>query len=209
MLCRRARTRWQVTMARRGAWLRCPWAVAGPGRTTSRRAEPKARGRAAAHGHTKQPGPAGRRPRAHKAARPSGPPPTGTQSSPAQRAAAHQHTQRPGQHERRRGPRNANGTTSNARNPAHTAARPDNAQNTTGTTSTMSRKATTDRHTQQPGPTMPRTPATPQAAPEEQAAPGTPAAPQAPQHISRNRSTSAGAAGTAEFTRPRGGRLRA
>ena len=64
------------------------------------------------------------------------------------------------------------------------------------------------RHTQQPGPTMPRTPATPQAAPEEQAAPGTPAAPQAPQHISRNRSTSAGAAGTAEFTRPRGGRLR-
>ena len=64
-----------------------------------------ARGRAAAHGHTKQPGPAGRRPPAHKAARPSGPPPTGTQSSPAQRAAAHRHTQRPGPQSRTRGGR--------------------------------------------------------------------------------------------------------
>ena len=44
-----------------GAWLRCPWAVAGPGRTTSRRAERSSRrGRLA-----------------------GGPPPTGTQSSPA------------------------------------------------------------------------------------------------------------------------------
>ena len=46
----------------RRAWLRCPWAVAGPGRTTSRRAEPKARG---ADGSR-----AGRRPPAHTAARP-------------------------------------------------------------------------------------------------------------------------------------------
>ena len=45
------------------AWLRCRWAVAGPGRTTSRRAEPEARG---ADGSR-----AGRRPRAHRAARPS------------------------------------------------------------------------------------------------------------------------------------------
>ena len=45
----------------RRAWLRCPWAVAGPGRTTSRRAERSSRrGRLA-----------------------GGPPPTGTQSSPA------------------------------------------------------------------------------------------------------------------------------
>ena len=44
--------------------LRCPWAVAGPGRASRRRAEPKAR---SADGSR-----AGRRPRAHKAARPSG-----------------------------------------------------------------------------------------------------------------------------------------
>ena len=45
------------------AWLRCPWAVAGPGRTTSRRAERSSqRGRLA-----------------------GGPPPTGAQSSPARR----------------------------------------------------------------------------------------------------------------------------
>ena len=57
------------------AWLRCPWAVAGPGRASRRRAEPKARGAAGSR--------AGRRPRAHQAARPSeqpgpagGPPPT-------------------------------------------------------------------------------------------------------------------------------------
>ena len=41
---------------------RHPWAAAGPGRTTSRRAEPKARGADDSR--------AGRRPRAHKAARP-------------------------------------------------------------------------------------------------------------------------------------------
>ena len=47
------------------AWLRCPWAVAGPGRASSRRAERSSlRGRLA-----------------------GGPPPTGTPSSPAQRAA--------------------------------------------------------------------------------------------------------------------------
>ena len=45
-----------------GAWLRHPWAAAGPGRASRRRSEPKARG---ADGER-----AGRRPRAHKAARP-------------------------------------------------------------------------------------------------------------------------------------------
>ena len=45
----------------RGAWLRCPWAVAGPGRASRRRAERSSRrGRLA-----------------------GGPPPTGTQRSPA------------------------------------------------------------------------------------------------------------------------------
>ena len=120
LLCRRARTRWQVTMAGRGAWLRCPWAVAGPGRTTSRRAEPKARGRAAAHGHPKQPGPAGRRSPAHTAARPACPRnangttsnarnpahpaarpdnaqnTSGTTSTASRRATADRHTQQPG-----------------------------------------------------------------------------------------------------------------
>ena len=46
----------------RGARLRCPWAVAGPGWASRRRAEPKAR---CADGER-----AGRRPRAHQAARP-------------------------------------------------------------------------------------------------------------------------------------------
>ena len=45
------------------AWLWCRWAVAGPGRASRRRAEPKAR---SADGER-----AGRRPRAHKVARPS------------------------------------------------------------------------------------------------------------------------------------------
>ena len=45
----------------RRAWLRCPWAAAGPGRTTSRRTEPKARG---ADGSR-----AGRRPRRSTAQR--------------------------------------------------------------------------------------------------------------------------------------------
>ena len=88
----------------RRAWLRCQWAAAGPGRasrstTPSRQARVwRSRGRAAAHGHTKQPGPtthhtaprtpaepqattrgadgsrAGRRPRAHQAARPDNTP---------------------------------------------------------------------------------------------------------------------------------------
>ena len=45
-----------------GARLRCPWAAAGPGRTTSRRAERSSRrgrlaGGPSAHEHTKQPGP--------------------------------------------------------------------------------------------------------------------------------------------------------
>ena len=46
---------------KRRARLRCPWAVAGPGRASRRHAEPKAR---SADGER-----AGRRPRAHKAAR--------------------------------------------------------------------------------------------------------------------------------------------
>ena len=46
----------------RRAWPRCRWAVAGPGRASRRRAEPKARG---ADGSR-----AGRRPPAHPAARP-------------------------------------------------------------------------------------------------------------------------------------------
>ena len=46
------------------AWLRCPWAAAGPGRASRRRAEPKARG---ADGER-----AGRRPPAHTAAQPRG-----------------------------------------------------------------------------------------------------------------------------------------
>ena len=50
----------------RRAWLRCPWAAAGPGRASRRRAEPKARG---ADGSR-----AGRRPRAHQAARPNNTP---------------------------------------------------------------------------------------------------------------------------------------
>ena len=49
----------------RWAWLRCPWAVAGPGRASSRPRRAKlaartTRGRAAAHGHNQQPGPTGR-----------------------------------------------------------------------------------------------------------------------------------------------------
>ena len=68
---------------RRRAWLRCPWAVAGPGRASSRRAEPKARG---ADGSR-----AGRRPRAHRAARPTGAP-----SSPAPRPAPQKGPTAPG-----------------------------------------------------------------------------------------------------------------
>ena len=48
----------------RRAWLRCPWAVAGPGRASRRRAERSSR----------------------RGRRAGGPPPTGTPSSPAQQA---------------------------------------------------------------------------------------------------------------------------
>ena len=51
----------------RRAWLRCPWAVAGPGRASSRRAERSSR----------------------RGRRAGGPPPTGTPSSPAQQAAGY------------------------------------------------------------------------------------------------------------------------
>ena len=66
----------------RRARLRCPWAVAGPGRASSRRAEPKARD---ADGSR-----AGRRPRAHKAARPAqpGPPAPSTPAAPRAHKAA-------------------------------------------------------------------------------------------------------------------------
>ena len=62
--CRQGWSRCQaaVLVGGGGAWLRCPWAVAGPGRASRRRAEPKARG---ADGSR-----AGRRPRARQAARP-------------------------------------------------------------------------------------------------------------------------------------------
>ena len=67
----------------RRAWLRCPWAVAGPGRASRRRAERSSRrGRLA-----------------------GGPPPTGTQSSPAQ-----QHTTRRPEHQRRNTPLRHNKT---------------------------------------------------------------------------------------------------
>ena len=61
-----ARPHWCGGRRRDGkAWLRCPWAVAGPGRASSRRAERSSRrGRLA-----------------------GGPPPTGTQSSPARQGA--------------------------------------------------------------------------------------------------------------------------
>ena len=98
------------------ARLRCP-RVAGPGRASRRRADPNARGRAAAHEHTRRrrcegrrrdlprcrwavagPGRASRR-RAERSSRrgrlAGGPPPTGTQSSPAR-----QHTTRRPEHQR-------------------------------------------------------------------------------------------------------------
>ena len=50
---------------RKSAWLRCPWPAAGPGRTTSRRAERSSRRRRLA----------------------GGPPPTGTHSGPAPQPA--------------------------------------------------------------------------------------------------------------------------
>ena len=73
---------WRASVGWR-AWLRCPWAVAGPGLASRRRAERSSRrGRLA-----------------------GGPPPTGTQSSPAQ-----QHTTRRPEHRRRNTPRSHNKT---------------------------------------------------------------------------------------------------
>ena len=83
----------------RRARLRCPWAAAGPGRASRRRAERSSqRGRLA-----------------------GGPPPTGTQSSPAR-----QHTTRRPEHPWGHTQR---------RPPAHTAAGPSGARNTRGATS--------------------------------------------------------------------------
>ena len=89
----------------RRAWLRCPWAVAGPGRTTSRRAERSSRrGRLA-----------------------GGPPPTGASARPTRQATRRpEHQQRhnskqearrpqvhqPGPRDRPRGARNTRGATS-------------------------------------------------------------------------------------------------
>ena len=72
-----------------GAWLRCPWVVAGPGRASSRRAEPRARGTGGSR--------AGRRPRAHQAARPlrTGCPAPGTPVGP-QAARPGRQTDQPG-----------------------------------------------------------------------------------------------------------------
>ena len=84
-----ARSHW--CGGRRRARLRCPWAVVGPGRASRRRAEPTARG---ADGSR-----AGRRPRAHQAARPhrtarvAPGTPVGPQVSPG-RHSTQQHTAR-------------------------------------------------------------------------------------------------------------------
>ena len=71
--------------------LRCPWAVAGPGRASRRRAEPKAR---CADGER-----AGRRPRAHQAARPDSAQQAAIRnwaaSRPTARSAAHAVPQSP------------------------------------------------------------------------------------------------------------------
>ena len=73
---------WRASVGWR-AWLRCPWAVAGPGRASRRRAERSSRrGRLA-----------------------GGPPPRGTPSSPAQ-----QHTTRRPEHRRRNTPHRHNKT---------------------------------------------------------------------------------------------------
>ena len=88
----------------RRAWLRCRWAAAGPGQASSRRADPNARGRAAAHEHTRRRRCEGRRrdlPRCRWAV--AGPGRASRRraerSSRRGRLAggrAHRHTQRPG-----------------------------------------------------------------------------------------------------------------
>ena len=83
--------------------LRCPWAVAGPGRASRRRAEPKAR---CADGER-----AGRRPRAHQAARPDSAQQAAIRnwaaSRPTARSAAHAAPQSPAhlRYRRRNAPR--------------------------------------------------------------------------------------------------------
>ena len=106
-----------------GAWSRCRWVAAGPGRasrstTPSRQARVwRSRGRAAAHRHTQRPGPSRQGSGARNTSGATsintrrrrlagGPPPTGTQSDQTELgrscavdggwAAAHRHTQRPG-----------------------------------------------------------------------------------------------------------------
>ena len=80
------------------AWPRCRWAAAGPGRTTSRRAERSSqRGRRA-----------GRRPRAHQAAR--------HHEQRHGRAAAHGHTKQPGPTTGSSTARNTSGAINTARN---------------------------------------------------------------------------------------------
>ena len=131
---------WEVTTGcescgMEGARLRCPWAAARPGRTTSRRAKPhvstpdptgvkgaggtEGPGRGAGGRRQGQGGPRDRPLRAVRLAcgdLAGGPPPTGTHSGPA--------------HKSRRGAHNTRGATSNTNNrtsrrpPAHTAAQP-------------------------------------------------------------------------------------
>ena len=93
---------------RRRDLLRCPWAVAGPGRDSRRRAEPKAR---SADGSR-----AGLHPPAHTAARPN------KRNHMAPGTPADVETQRP-KHRRtsRRGAWNASDTTSNKRRRAATS----------------------------------------------------------------------------------------
>ena len=106
-----------------GAWSRCRWVAAGPGRasrstTPSRQARVwRSRGRAAAHRHTQRPGPSRQGSGARNTSGATsintrrrrlagGPPPTGTQSDQTELgrscavdggwAAAHRHPQRPG-----------------------------------------------------------------------------------------------------------------
>ena len=125
-------TRGHGRAAKRGAWPRCRWAVAGPGRasrstTPSRRLAcgdlaggPPPTGTHSGPAHQGKPR-GGRNTSGHA----GGPPPTGTPSSPAHqgkprggrntsgRAAAHGHIEQPGPTAGPDGARNTRGTTSN------------------------------------------------------------------------------------------------
>ena len=107
------------------AWLRCPWAGAGPGRTTSRRAERSSRrGRIA-----------------------GGSPPTGTHSDQAPQV-----WRAPEGPEGTGGLRDRPLRAAGSRVAISRAAGPNGARNTRGATSNTSRKAAAHGHTKQPGP---------------------------------------------------------